>query len=127
LNRVDETVLFTSLTEDQVEKIVEIQLRDLRKRLEERMVALELTPAAVRHIAKAAYDPVFGARPVKRYIQKHVETELGRRIIRGDIPDGSRVRLAVKDGALDYEVTAAASKETSKETAEKSGRVAANA
>ncbi len=131
LNRVDETVLFTSLTEDQVEKIVEIQLRDLRRRLEERMVALELTPGAVRHIAKATYDPVFGARPVKRYIQKHVETELGRRIIRGEIPDGSRVRLAVKDGALDYEIAAATPKETSKETSkeatEKGGRVAANA
>ena len=105
LNRVDEIVLFTPLTPSEVEKIVAIQLKSLRSRLEERRVGFELDPDAVHYIAKAAYDPVFGARPVKRYLQKHVETELGRRIIQGKIPDGARVRLVVKGDELDFEVT----------------------
>ncbi|HVR73822.1 MAG TPA: ATP-dependent chaperone ClpB [Planctomycetota bacterium] len=112
LNRVDETVLFTPLTEKEVEKIVEIQITHLRKRLEERMVTLELTPEAARHISKKAYDPVYGARPVKRFLQKEVETELGRSIIKGDVPDGSHVRLVVKDGALGFDVSQPTAKES---------------
>jgi ATP-dependent Clp protease ATP-binding subunit ClpB len=104
LNRVDEVVLFSPLTAAEVEKIVEIQLRDLRKRLEERFIQLELSPEAVHHIAVTAYDPVFGARPVKRHIQKHVETELGRKIIKGEVPDGSTVRLVLSGDRLDFEV-----------------------
>jgi ATP-dependent Clp protease ATP-binding subunit ClpB len=105
LNRVDEVVLFSPLTAAEVEKIVEIQLRDLRKRLEERFIQLELSPEAVHHIAVTAYDPAFGARPVKRYIQKHVETDLGRKIIRGEVPDGSTVRLVLAGDRLDFKVT----------------------
>jgi ATP-dependent Clp protease ATP-binding subunit ClpB len=113
LNRIDEVVLFSPLTPAEVEKIVEIQLRELRKRLEEHFVDLELSPEAVHHIAVSAYDPVFGARPVKRHIQKHVETELGRKMIKGEVPDGSKVRLVLAGDALDFEVTpAAAAKET---------------
>jgi ATP-dependent Clp protease ATP-binding subunit ClpB len=106
LNRVDETVLFAPLTLEQVEKIVAIQLRSLRARLEERQVQLVLDPEATKHIARASYDPVFGARPVKRYIQKHIETELGRRIIQGKVPDGSTVHVAVVGGELDFQVEA---------------------
>jgi ATP-dependent Clp protease ATP-binding subunit ClpB len=104
LNRVDDVVIFSPLSVEQVEKIVDIQLRDLRKRLEERMVKLELAPEAVHHIAVTAYDPVFGARPVKRFIQKHVETELGRKIIQGSVPDGSTVRLLARGGQLEFEI-----------------------
>ena len=111
LNRVDEIVLFTPLTVGEVEKIVTIQLNGLRTRLLERQVELELAPEAAHHIAEAAYDPIYGARPVKRYIQKHVETELGRRIIQGKVPDGSRVRLVVKGDDLDFEITLSASEE----------------
>jgi len=104
LNRVDEIVIFAPLSEAEVEKIVEIQLRGLRGRLEERRIELEIAPEAVRHIAHAAYDPVFGARPVKRYIQKHVETELGRKIVRGEVPDGCTLRLSARGDALDFQV-----------------------
>ena len=122
LNRVDETVLFSPLTLAQVEKIVEIQLRDLRRRLEEQRIALELSPDAIRHIAKSAYDPVFGARPVKRFLQKNVETELARKIIRGEIPDGSKVRLRLGDSELGFQVTLpAAEADSPSRDAEKAG------
>ncbi|HLU48725.1 MAG TPA: ATP-dependent chaperone ClpB [Planctomycetota bacterium] len=104
LNRVDEIVVFTPLSMEEVEKIVELQLKRLRDRLAERMIQLEVTPEALRHIAESAYDPVYGARPIKRFLQKHVETELGRRIIRGEILDGSTVEVAVEDGELAYHV-----------------------
>jgi ATP-dependent Clp protease ATP-binding subunit ClpB len=117
LNRVDEVVLFSPLTPEQVEKIVELQLGQLRARLADRMLRLEVYPEALRHVALAAYDPVFGARPVKRFIQKHIETELGRRIIRGDLPDGSTVRITVKDGELDFRVEAPAAKPQAEEVA----------
>ncbi len=83
---------------------MEIQLESLRKRLAERMIGLEMTSDARRFIAETSYDPVYGARPLKRYLQKHVETELGKKIIRGEILDGSRVRIVLKRGELDFEV-----------------------
>jgi len=104
LNRVDDVVIFSPLSVEQVEKIVDIQLRDLRKRLEEHMVKLELAPEAVHQIAVTSYDPVFGARPVKRFIQKHVETELGKKMIQGSVPDGSTVRLLARGGHLEFEI-----------------------
>ena len=106
LNRIDDVVIFNPLTTEQVERIVEIQLRDLRKRLEERRVKLELTPEAVRHIAKTSYEPAFGARPVRRYIQRHVETELARRVIEGRIPDGSAVTLGLDGEKFRFDVAA---------------------
>jgi ATP-dependent Clp protease ATP-binding subunit ClpB len=109
LNRVDEIVVFSPLTQEEIETIVELQLAQLRKRLEERFIALELTPEARGHIARSAYDPVFGARPVKRFIQKHVETELGRKIVRGEVPDGARVKLELAQGRLELAVQPAAS------------------
>jgi ATP-dependent Clp protease ATP-binding subunit ClpB len=121
LNRVDEVVLFSPLTAAEVEKIVEIQLRDLRKRLEERFIQLELSPEAIHHIAVTAYDPVFGARPVKRYIQKHVETDLGRKIIRGEVPDGSAVRLVLAGDRLDFKVTPPAGVKEPASAEEKTG------
>ncbi len=104
LNRVDETVTFSSLSQDEIARITELQLERLRSRLAERMIRLEATPDAVNHVARAGYDPVFGARPIKRYLQKHVETALGRRIIAGEVADGARVRMIVKDGEIDFEV-----------------------
>jgi len=105
LNRVDETVLFTPLTPKEVEQIVGLQLGDLRRRLEELQVELELTPEAIRHVAKSAYDPVYGARPVKRYLQKHIETELARYIVRGDVPGGSKVLLELEKDRLVFQIT----------------------
>ncbi len=91
LNRVDEIIVFHALTEDELLTIVDLQLQRLRKRLAERRVKLELSDAAKRHIVKAGYDPHYGARPLKRTIQRELETPLGRKILAGDIDDGDAV------------------------------------
>jgi ATP-dependent Clp protease ATP-binding subunit ClpB len=91
LNRVDEVVVFHSLTREQLKQIVSIQLERLRARLAERKIEVRLTAAALEHFACAGYDPVYGARPLKRLLQKELETELGRKIIAGDVRDNSRV------------------------------------
>ncbi|MDB5028290.1 MAG: clpB, partial [Candidatus Eremiobacteraeota bacterium] len=93
LNRVDEVVVFRALTETQLESIVEIQLARLRERLAERHITLELTPAARRHLVKAGYDPVYGARPLKRAIQRELETPLARKVLAGELHDGERVSV----------------------------------
>jgi ATP-dependent Clp protease ATP-binding subunit ClpB len=97
LNRVDEIVLFQPLSLDQLTKIVDLLVEDLRRRLHDRRIRLELTDAAKRHVAEAGYDPVYGARPLKRYLQRAVETKLGRMIIAGDVPDGSAVTVDATD------------------------------
>ncbi len=104
LNRVDEVVLFSPLILDEVERIVEIQLENIRQRLGERRVRLEMAQKARRFIAEASYDPVYGARPLKRYLQKHIETELGKLIIRGEVPDGSLVQVVLDQGNLKFTV-----------------------
>ncbi len=91
LNRIDDTVLFKPLQESQIEKIIDIQLALLHKRLESRHITLEITSQAKSYIAKAAYDPVFGARPLKRYLQHELETPLATYIIKGVIRDGQHV------------------------------------
>jgi ATP-dependent Clp protease ATP-binding subunit ClpB len=96
LNRVDEIVVFQSLSEAQLEQIVEIQLGRLRKRLAERRITLELSKGALRHLVKAGHDPVYGARPLKRAIQRELETVLGRKILAGEARDGEHV-------AVDYD------------------------
>ena len=98
LNRIDDTVLFTPLSKDEIVKIIDLLLKDISNRLEERNITLELTSEAKEHIAEAAYSPVYGARPVKRYLQKHVETALAEKLIRGDISDGDHV-------VMDYDGT----------------------
>jgi len=91
LNRVDETVLFTPLRRDEIGRIVDLQVARLQKRLEERNILLELRDVAKAFIADAGYDPVYGARPLKRYVQQHVETPLSRKIIAGEVREGQRV------------------------------------
>ncbi len=104
LNRVDETVLFSPLTPDEIGTIVHMQLASVAGRLRENLLELEVTDAAVRHIVAVAYDAVYGARPVKRYLQKKVETELGRLLIRGDAPDGSTVVMSVDNGDIAFQI-----------------------
>ncbi len=106
LNRVDETVLFSPLTTEELARIVELLLVELQQRLAERNITLETTPETVEHVARSAYDPHFGARPVKRYLQKHVETSLGRLIVEGKVPEGSHVRLSLEQGELHFDVEA---------------------
>jgi ATP-dependent Clp protease ATP-binding subunit ClpB len=108
LNRVDEIVVFHSLTREQLKRIVEIQLERLRQRLVERKIELTLTDAAEEHFASAGYDPVYGARPLKRLLQKEIETNLGRKILAGEVQDGSRVVVDFDGGALVFRVEAVA-------------------
>jgi ATP-dependent Clp protease ATP-binding subunit ClpB len=100
LNRVDETVVFKPLQPAEIEKIVDLLVEDLRRRLAERRIAVEMTDKARAHIAIEGYDPVYGARPLKRYLQREVETRIGRELIAGKIADGATVKIDAKDGEL---------------------------
>ena len=91
LNRVDEIVVFTALSQEQLERIVDIQMDRLRQRLADRRIELELSEGARRHLVKVGYDPVYGARPIKRAVQRELETPLGRKILAGEIHDGQHV------------------------------------
>ncbi|HEY0545522.1 MAG TPA: ATP-dependent chaperone ClpB [Pyrinomonadaceae bacterium] len=102
LNRVDDIVVFHSLSEEDLKQILEIQLQRLRTRLGERHISIELTPEAAKHLAREGYDPVYGARPLKRAIQKELETPIGRRLLRGEIRDGQRVVVDWRDGEFTF-------------------------
>jgi len=93
LNRIDDIIVFHALNEEHLKQIVEIQLEGLRQRLQERHITLELTDAARTSLVKSGFDPVYGARPLKRAIQKQIETHLGRMIIKGELPDGSKLMI----------------------------------
>jgi ATP-dependent Clp protease ATP-binding subunit ClpB len=103
LNRVDEIVLFKPLTLSEIKRIIDLQLKLLRLRLSDRHLELELTEAAKEHIAREGYDPVYGARPLKRFLQRHLETALSRQILAGTIPEYSRVTVDIKKGQLSFE------------------------
>ncbi|MEE6270344.1 ATP-dependent chaperone ClpB [Streptomyces diastatochromogenes] len=100
LNRVDDVVLFKPLGMDQIKRIVELQFNDLRRRLAERQITVELTERARELIARQGFDPVYGARPLRRYISHEVETLVGRALIRGDVQDGSAIRVDAQNGEL---------------------------
>ncbi|GAA1740632.1 ATP-dependent chaperone ClpB [Luedemannella helvata] len=100
LNRVDDTVLFKPLTQAEIELIVELMFADVRARLAERRMRLELTPDAGRFIAKRGYDPVYGARPLRRYIAREVETRIGRALLEGEVLDGALIRIDVAGDEL---------------------------
>ena len=104
LNRIDDIVVFSPLTEAQVGQIVSLSLKSLEKRLADRDIRLVLSDEGRDFIAKEAYDPNYGARPVNRYIQKYIETELAAKIIRGDIVDGNTVTITANADGLDFEV-----------------------
>jgi len=104
LNRVDDIVLFRPLTLAEIEKIVDLQAEDLRRRLKDRDIKLELTEEARAFIARSGFDPVYGARPMKRFIQHELETRVGRAIIAGQVPDGATLFVGVKKGELAVDV-----------------------
>ena len=104
LNRVDDVVIFQPLAMTQIEKIVELQVASLAQRLLEQGLHLELTPAARKYVAEQAYDPAYGARPLRRYLQQQLETQIGRRILAGDMTEGSRIRVDSDDTQLILEV-----------------------
>ena len=110
LNRVDEIIVFHALTEDHLKSIVEIQLGNLRKRLADRNITIDLTDAARSHIVRVGYDPSYGARPLKRAIQREIENELARRLIKGDVRDGQHVNVDYVGDALVFETEPALAK-----------------
>ncbi|HOB73225.1 MAG TPA: ATP-dependent chaperone ClpB [Phycisphaerae bacterium] len=95
LNRIDEIIIFHRLTQENLAKIVDIQLEHLRQRLADRQIAIRLTDAARRALAREGYDPVYGARPLKRLIQKEIENPLARRVLSGDFAEGDTVEVDV--------------------------------
>ena len=103
LNRLDEIIMFKPLTKGNIGHIVDLMMADLNKRLADREISLELTPEAKDYIIEGGYDPVYGARPLKRFLQKHVETLAAREILGGEIHEGDTILLTLKDGTLKAE------------------------
>jgi ATP-dependent Clp protease ATP-binding subunit ClpB len=108
LNRIDEIVEFKALSREQLGDIVELQLTRLRERLADRGLGLELTDAAKEAIGEAGWDPAYGARPLKRAIQRLVENPLALRLLEGDFQEGDTIRVDAHDGELVFEKSVAA-------------------
>ena len=104
INRVDDIVVFSPLTESQIGRIIDLALKSLEKQLKDRKMTLTLTDQAKSFIAREAYDPHYGARPVKRYLQKYVETQIAEMIIRGDIKNGDSILIDADGEDLTYTV-----------------------
>ncbi len=100
LNRLDEMILFKPLTKDNIGNIVELLIKDLNRRLQDQELSIELSPAAKSYVIDGGYDPVYGARPLKRYVQKYVETLSARLILGGEVHQGDVILLDVEDGKL---------------------------
>jgi ATP-dependent Clp protease ATP-binding subunit ClpB len=100
LNRVDETVLFKPLSLEEIEQIVDLLIADVNKRLADRRVTVVLDTKAKKWVAEKGYDPVFGARPLKRFLQRHLETRLARALIAGEVTEDSTVTFKVKGDEL---------------------------
>jgi ATP-dependent Clp protease ATP-binding subunit ClpB len=100
LNRVDETLLFKPLSLAEITRIVDLLLADLNRRLADRRVSVSLDAGAREWVAEKGYDPVFGARPLRRYLQRHLETRLARALLAGEVAEGATLTFTVRDGAL---------------------------
>ncbi len=105
LNRVDEIVVFHSLTREELKKIVDIQLERLRARLSERSITLQLSDRAKDYLAETGYDPTYGARPLKRLIQREIETVLGRKILAGEVRERSKMVVDYKKDKLTFDLS----------------------
>ncbi len=100
INRIDDIVVFAPLTEDQIKQIIDLAVEQIRARLEDKGMSLVITDAAKTLIAEESYSPAYGARPVKRYLQKHLETAIAEKIIRGEVKEGGVITVDAKDGEL---------------------------
>ncbi len=100
LNRLDDIVLFKPLTQPEIERIVDLMMNDLRARLSDRRMTLEISTEARRFIAQQGFDPIYGARPLRRFISREVETRIGRALLAGDVLDGAAIRIGYADGEL---------------------------
>ncbi|WP_374048130.1 ATP-dependent chaperone ClpB [Clostridium sp. MB40-C1] len=104
LNRLDDIIMFKPLTEDEIEEIIDIFVEEIRQRLNDKNIGLKISKKAREVLAKEGYDPIYGARPLKRYIARMLETKIAKSIIKGEIHDGSMVDVIVEDGELKLEV-----------------------
>jgi ATP-dependent Clp protease ATP-binding subunit ClpC len=108
LNRLDDIIVFHELTEEQLRKIVDLMVKDLETRLAERKLGLELTEKAKTWLAKEGYDPVFGARPLRRVIERYVENPLSNQLLRGEVKEGDVIKVDLdKDGKPTFKTKAA--------------------
>jgi ATP-dependent Clp protease ATP-binding subunit ClpB len=105
LNRLDEIVLFHRLGQEHMAPIVDIQVERVQRLLKDRKITLDLTDAARRWLGRVGYDPVYGARPLKRAVQRYVQDPLAEKLLAGEVPDGSTVKIDEGDGALNIAVT----------------------
>jgi ATP-dependent Clp protease ATP-binding subunit ClpB len=103
LNRIDEVVIYRPLGKGEIKQIVDIQLRSLLKRLAERNITIELTDAAKELVAREGFDPVYGARPLRRTIQKEIVQPLAMHLLRGEFHDNDHIRVDARDGQLVFE------------------------
>lgn len=104
LNRLDEIIMFKPLTKENIGAIIDLMVKDLNKRLAAQDIKLELDDAAKAYVTDGGYDPVYGARPLKRFLQKNVETLAARLILSGQVRMEDTILFTVKDGALHAEV-----------------------
>ncbi|GAI15425.1 unnamed protein product, partial [marine sediment metagenome] len=108
INRIDEIIVFHELTEEQLRSIVDLMVKDLQKRLKEHKLGVELTEAAKSWLAKEGYDPVYGARPLRRAIERNVENPLSTRLLRGEFNEGDTIIVDLGDEGLNFSVGKAA-------------------
>eukprot|EP00742_Colponemidia_sp_Colp-10_P006159 GILJ01006592.1.p1 GENE.GILJ01006592.1~~GILJ01006592.1.p1 ORF type:complete len:899 (+),score=192.71 GILJ01006592.1:80-2776(+) len=107
LNRLDDIVMFHPLRPEQLSKIVNLQLGSVTKRLQDRNISLDLTPAAINYILASSYDPVYGARPMRRFLERTIVTEMSKMMLRGDLDDNSIVQIDMDNGQLIFAVKSA--------------------
>ena len=100
MNRLDEIVFYKPLTKQEISKIVDLMIHSLSERLKEQQLGVELTEAARDYIVENGYDPIYGARPLRRYIQSNVENMIARRIIEGDVHEGSVMTVDANENGL---------------------------
>jgi ATP-dependent Clp protease ATP-binding subunit ClpB len=99
LNRIDDIILFSPLTENEMVKIIDIALASVSERLAEKNITVNFTDVTKRFIARETYSPTYGARPIKRYLQKHIETEIAAKIIKGEIKEGDDFTVNISETA----------------------------
>ena len=104
INRIDDIAVFKPLGVDEVSKITRLQLELLQKRLDEKGIKVELSDNGCKYIVDNAFDPMYGARPIKRYIQRTVETDLGRKLLKGEVKHGDTVVIDANEDELVYAV-----------------------
>jgi ATP-dependent Clp protease ATP-binding subunit ClpB len=98
LNRLDDIIIFSPLTKAHLYQIIKLQIENIAKRLKDKDISIELRPEGAEVILKQAYDPVYGARPLRRYLEKHIVTEISKTILKGELPEHSTIFIEAKNG-----------------------------